>query len=129
MQNSPDSDRDLRKEIAADAAEPEETPSIFVRAGQFFLVPLVIVTACVAVYAFFRYMAAGPGQPPNLLTDSRSGGAASRKHASLQLAQILQEQYQKKQLDPQMFEPLLSLFNDLPANEAPADAITLKLVG
>jgi HEAT repeat protein len=129
MDSRPDSDLDLRKEIAADAAEPEETPSIFVRAGQFFLVPLVIVTACVGVYAFFQYMSAGPGSPRDLITEIRGGGAASRKHAALQLVQVISSQFHQGRLDPTLFDPLLSLFNDLPANESPTDPVTQKLVG
>ncbi len=122
-------DLDLRKEIAADAAEPEEAPSIFVRAGQFFVVPLVIVTACVAVYAFFQYMVSEPNAARDLIGEIRTGGAVARKHAAHQLVQVVTDQYRRDQLDATLVEPLLSLFNDLPANEAPADPVTQGLVG
>ena len=82
MDIRPDSDLDLRKEIAADAAEPEVAPSIFVRAGQFFLVPLAIVTSCVAVYLFFQYMVSEQTGPKDLISEIRTGGAVARKHAA-----------------------------------------------
>ena len=130
MDKPPDPDLDLRKEIAADAAaEPEAPPSIFVRAGQFFLVPLVIVAACVGVYYFFRYVVSDPHTPGDLLAEIRTGGAVARKHAAHQLIPILIDQARRQSLDPALFDPLLSLFNALPANEAPADPVTRGMVG
>lgn len=129
MDSRPDSDLDLRKEIAADAAEPESTPSIFVRAGQYFIVPLAIVTSCVAVYVFFRYIASDSHSPKDLLAEIRTGGAVAKKHAAHQLVQVVFEQARRDQLDRSLFEPLLSLFNELPANESPADPVTTGLVG
>ena len=123
------SDLDLRKEIAADAAEPEEAPSIFVRAGQFFLVPLAIVTACVAVYAFFQYMVSEPNAPSDLIGEIRTGGAVRRKHASHQLVQVLFDQWRRDKLDRALVDPLLALFIELPPNETPADPVTKGLVG
>jgi HEAT repeat protein len=129
MENPPGSDLDLRKEIAADAAEPEEAPSIFVRAGQFFLVPLAIVVACVGVYVFFQYMVAEPNSARDLMAEIRTGGAIARKHAAHQLVRVVLDQARRGQLDPALFDPLLSLFNELPPNEAPADPVTSGLVG
>ena len=130
MDIRPDSDLDLRKEIAADAAAPDEPPpSIFVRAGQFFIVPLGIVAACVAVYLFFRYMASEPHAPKDLVAEIRTGGAVARKHAAHQLVQIVVDDARRGRLDPTLFDPLLTLFKDLPTNEAPADRVTAGLVG
>jgi HEAT repeat protein len=129
MDIRPESDLDLRKEIAADAAEPEEAPSIFVRAGQFFIVPLAIVTACVGVYVFFQYMVSEPNAPHDLIAKIRTGGAVTRKHTAHQLVQVVIDQARRDQLDPNLVDPLLTLFKELPANEAPADPVTLKLVG
>ena len=129
MDTGPDSDLDLRKQIAADAAEPEETPTIFVRAGQFFVVPLAIVTACLGVYLFFRYMVTEPHAPKDLISEIRTGGAVGRKHASHQLVQVVLEQAKRDKLDPALFDPLLTVFRELPANESPSDPITRGLVG
>ncbi|HEU4338510.1 MAG TPA: HEAT repeat domain-containing protein [Planctomycetota bacterium] len=129
MDNPPGSDLDLRKEIAADAAEPQETPSIFVRAGQFFLVPLAIVTACVAVYAFFQYMVSEPYAPRDLIGEIRTGGAVARKHASNHLVQVLFEQWRRDRLDRTLVDPLLALFIELPPNETPADPVTKAFAG
>jgi HEAT repeat protein len=129
MGSPSDSDLNLRKEIAADAAEPEEAPSIFVKAGQFFLVPLVIVSACLGVYLFFRYMVSEPNSPRDLIAEIRVGGAVSRKHAAHQLVRVVTDQYRRGRLDPSLFDPLLSLFKELPANENPADPVTQRLVG
>jgi HEAT repeat protein len=129
METRPDSDLDIRKEIAADAAEPVETPSIFVRAGQFFLVPLAIVTACVGVYIFFQYLVIEPNSARELISEIRSGGAVARKHASHQLVQVVVDQQRRGKLDPSLVDPLLALFIELPANEAPADPVTKGLVG
>src|SRR5262245_33513670 len=129
MDSRPDSDFELRKEIAAGAAEADAPPSIFVRAGQFFLVPLVIVAACVAVYFFFRYMAPDPHAPHDLIAEIRTGGAVTRKHAAHQLVQVLTDQYRRDRLDATLVPPLLPVFNDLPANEAPAAPVPQGLVG
>ena len=129
METRPDSDLDLRKVIAADAAEPQESPSIFVRAGQFFLVPLAIVTACVSVYAFFQYMVSEPNAPTDLIGEIRTGGAVRRKHASHQLVQVLFDQWRRDKLDRALVDPLLALFIELPPNETPADTVTKGLVG
>ena len=129
MDSRPDSDLNLRKEIASDAAEPEQAPSIFVKAGQFFIVPLVIVCACLGVYLFFRYMVSEPNSPADLISEIRVGGAVSRKHAAHQLVRVVTDQYRRGRLDPGLFDPLLSLFKDLPANEIPADRMTQRLVG
>ena len=129
METPPGSDLDLRKEIAADAAEADAPPSIFVRAGQFFLVPLVIVAACVAVYLFFRTMVSDAHAPRDLIAEIRAGGAVTRKHAAHQLVQVLTDQYRRDRLDAALVEPLISLFKELPANEAPADPVTQGLVG
>jgi HEAT repeat protein len=129
MEHPPDPNLDLRKDIAADAAEPEEKASIFTKVGQFFLVPLAIVTVCVGLIAFFQYMTSEPGSARDLITDIRGGGAVSRKHAALQLVQVVGDQARKGRLDPALFDPLLSLFNDLPSNSTPADPVTQRLVG
>src|SRR5687768_17454721 len=91
---------DPRQEVAEDAAEPVEPPSIFVRAGQFFRGPLVSVAACGGVYGFFQYMVSEPNAPLDLVQEIRSGGAVSRKHASLQLVQVVGEQARRGRLDP-----------------------------
>jgi len=129
MENRPDSDLDLRKQIAADAAEPEAPPSIFLRAGQFFLVPLGIVVACVAVYLFFQYMVSEPGSPKDLIGEIRTGGAVARKHAAHQLVRVIIDQSRRGQIDRSLVDPVISVFQELPASEAPTDPITSGLVG
>lgn len=129
MENRPDSDLDLRKQIAADAADPEAPPSIFLRAGQFFLVPLGIVVACVAVYLFFQYMVSEPGTPKDLIAEIRTGGAVARKHAAHQLVRVILDQARRDQLDQSLVDPVITVFEELPGNEAPTDPVTSGLVG
>src|SRR5262245_52700895 len=113
MDTRPDPDLALRKEIAADAAEPEGRPTIFVRAGQFFLVPLGILAALLGIYLLFSYvMVSEPHSARELLSEIRSGGAVARKHASHQLVQVVIDQARRGKLDPALFDPLLSLFNE-----------------
>ncbi|HLY08696.1 MAG TPA: HEAT repeat domain-containing protein [Planctomycetota bacterium] len=83
-------DRELQKQIAEQAqVDPTTTASPVVRAFQFFLVPLLIVGACVLVYAVLNWVVANPRTAAEWLKDVKEGGPNTRPHAALQLAQTL----------------------------------------
>lgn len=85
-----DEDLELQKRIAAQAQLDSATAATpAVQAFQFFLVPLLIVGACVGVYLLLGYLVAHPSSPKELLEDLRHGGRSTRYHASLELAQAL----------------------------------------
>jgi HEAT repeat protein len=84
-------DLELRKAIAAQAQTESlataATPAV--RAFQFFLVPLLIVGACVLVYALLNFFVANPRSPSDWLEDIEHGGPNTRPHATLQLVQAI----------------------------------------
>ncbi|MBV8879288.1 MAG: HEAT repeat domain-containing protein [Planctomycetaceae bacterium] len=86
-------DRELQKQIAEQAqVEPATAASPVVRAFQFFLVPLLIVGACVLIYAVLNWVVANPRTAAEWLKDVKEGGPNTRPHAALQLAQTLRRQ-------------------------------------
>ncbi|MBI3857666.1 MAG: HEAT repeat domain-containing protein [Planctomycetes bacterium] len=88
-------DRELQKQIAEEAQVDNPTAaSPVVRAFQFFLVPLLIVGACVLVYVVLNWVVANPRSAKEWLKDVKEGGPNTRPHAALQLAQTL------RRLDP-----------------------------
>lgn len=93
MRESLTEDRELQKQIAEDAqVEPATAASPVVRAFQFFLVPLLIVGACVLIYAVLNWVVANPRTAGEWLKDVKEGGPNTRPHAALQLAQALRRQ-------------------------------------
>jgi HEAT repeat protein len=83
-------DRELQKQIAEQAqVEPATSASPVVRAFQFFLVPLLIVAACVVIYTVLHWVVANPRTAAEWLKDVKEGGPNTRPHAALQLAQTL----------------------------------------
>ena len=83
-------DRELQKQIAEQAqVDPSTAASPAVRAFQFFLVPLLIVGACVVVYAVLNWVVANPRSAHEWLKDVKEGGPNTRPHAALQFAQTL----------------------------------------
>jgi len=109
MSEQPESELELRRKIAAEASGAEEAPSIFVRAGQFFLVPLGIVTACVAVYLFFTYLVSDARKPQDLVQEMQTGGQASRKFAAHQLVAEIRRQVSTGKPDRSLVDPLLTV--------------------
>ena len=81
-------DRELQKQIAeqAQVADPATAASPVVRAFQFFLVPLLIVGACVLIYSVLHWVVANPRSAAEWLKDVKEGGPNTRPHAALQLA-------------------------------------------
>jgi HEAT repeat protein len=84
-------DRELQKQIAeqAQVGEPAAAASPAVRAFQFFLVPLLIVGACVLIYTVLNWVVANPRSAHEWLKDIKEGGPNTRPHATLQFAQAL----------------------------------------
>ena len=84
-------ERQLQKQIAEEAqVDPNPTAaSPVVRAFQFFLVPLLIVGACVLVYSVLNWVVANPRSAREWLVDIKEGGRNTRTHAALQLVQTL----------------------------------------
>ena len=90
MRESLTEDRELQKQIAEQAQLDSPTAaSPVVRAFQFFLVPLLIVGACVLIYALLNWVVANPRTAAEWLKDVKEGGPNTRPHAALQLAQTL----------------------------------------
>jgi HEAT repeat protein len=73
----------MQQQPAATDASP------VVRAFQFFLVPLIIVAVCVAVYVVLNLFVATPRTALDWAKDLKEGGRATRPYAALQLAQAL----------------------------------------
>lgn len=90
MRESLTEDRELQKQIAEQAQLDAPTAaSPVVRAFQFFLVPLLIVGACVVIYALLNWVVANPRTAAEWLKDVKEGGPNTRPHAALQLSQAL----------------------------------------
>lgn len=90
MRESLTEDRELQKLIAEQAqVDSPAAASPAVRAFQFFLVPLLIVGACVVVYSVLNWVVANPRSADEWLKDVKEGGPNTRPHAALQLAQTL----------------------------------------
>lgn len=88
-------DRELQKQIAEEAqVENPAAASPVVRAFQFFLVPLLIVGACVIVYAVLNWVVANPRTAHEWLKDVKEGGPNTRPHAALQFSQALRRMEQ-----------------------------------
>jgi HEAT repeat protein len=90
MGNSLTEDRELQKQIAEQAqVDNPAAASPAVRAFQFFLVPLLIVGACVVIYAVLNWVVANPRSAHEWLKDVKEGGPNTRPHAALQFSQTL----------------------------------------
>lgn len=128
----PDADRALRERIAEEASSPEErAPSIFLRAGQFFVVPLLIVLACTGIYLFFSYLVGEQGSPDEWLQTIRTGGRHSRVQAMHQLVVELRRRHADGRQDPSMLGPLLKTYEALPAADRDDEDrhIRISLIG
>lgn len=105
-------DRELQKQIAEDAQVGAPTAaSPVVRAFQFFLVPLLIVGACVVVYSLLNWVVANPRTPQQWLLDVKDGGPNTRTHAALQLVQAI------RRMDPpdtSLTPEIISIFKTTP---------------
>src|SRR5438105_1648907 len=90
LRDSLTEDRQLQKQIAEEAQVDNPTAaSPVVRAFQFFLVPLLIVGACVLVYTVLNWVVASPRSAREWLGDIKEGGRNTRTHAALQLVQTM----------------------------------------
>jgi HEAT repeat protein len=113
-------DRELQKQIAEEA-QVESTPtaaSPVVRAFQFFLVPLLIVGACVLVYAVLNWVVANPRSAREWLVDIKEGGRNTRTHAALQLVQTLRRMDKP---DPTLTADILSVYKATPEEPNPEE--------
>jgi len=114
----PEADRELRKQIAQDAtAEKAAGPTIFTRAFQFFLVPMIIVAACAGVYAFFTYTMTGKRTPRDWAEELKASGPNARKHAAAQIVAELRRLDEKQRSETRLYEPLMQIFEQTGANE------------
>ncbi len=105
-------DLELRKQIAEQAqldAATAATPAV--RAFQFFLVPLLIVGACVLVYVLFSAVVINPRSPQDLLTDIKEGGPNTRPHAALKLVEYLRRSTQP---DTSITPDIIALYRSTP---------------
>jgi len=112
-------DRELQKQIAEEAQVDNPTSaSPVVRAFQFFLVPLLIVGACVLVYTILNWVVANPRTAAEWLNDVKEGGPNTRPHAALQLVQALRRM---EQPDRSLTPDILALFRNTPEEPNPKD--------
>ncbi len=112
MRESLTEDRELQKRIAEEAqvdGGAVATPAV--RAFQFFLVPLLIVGACVLIYALLNYVVANPRSAGEWLDDVKDGGLHTRQHAALQLVQTLRRMDKP---DPKLTPKIITLFQNTP---------------
>jgi len=113
-----DADRAARQDIAEQAAaEKAIGGTIFTRAFQFFLVPLLIVGACVGVYALFTVTLTDQRTPADWVRELKESGPVARKHAAAQLAAELRRQVREKKVDATLVGPILSVFESLKAKD------------
>lgn len=130
MDEPVDAERELRKKIADDAAfgaEPGAT--IFTQAFQFFLVPALIVAACVGFYYLFSWTMSDQRSPADWVREIQQGGLVAQKHAAAQLVFEISRQRKSGKMDAALVEPILRLFKSLPDEEAGTDSATAAFVG
>lgn len=119
MRESLTEDRELQKQIAEDAqVDPDTAASPVVRAFQFFLVPLLIVGACVLVYSLLNWVVANPRSASSWLTDVKEGGPNTRHHAALQLVQAIRR---TDPPDTTLTPEIIALFKTTPENPDPRE--------
>ena len=112
-------DRELQKQIAEEAQVENPTAATpVVRAFQFFLVPLLIVGACVLVYVVLNWVVANPRSAAAWLDDVKDGGPNTRPHAALQLVQALRRM---EQPDRSLTPDILALFRNTPEEPNPKE--------
>jgi hypothetical protein len=116
--SDPEADREVRKQIAQDAAvEKAAGPTIFTRAFQFFLVPMIIVLACVGVYWFFTYTMTGKRTPQDWAEELKQSGPNARKHAAAQIVAELRRLKPEERASTRLYPPLMQIFEQTGANE------------
>ena len=109
-------DLDLRKQIAAEAQTESATAATpAVQAFQFFLVPLIIVAACVVIYLGLSALTGSGSNPQEWLSDIREGGDHSRWQAALRLTQSLRRTADNP--DTSLTPELMSIFRDSDPDE------------
>ncbi len=108
-------DLELRKQIAVQAQmEPATAATPLVRAFQFFLVPLIIVAACLGLYGGMSLLMGNQRSPREWLRDIKEGGPNVRPHAALQLAQALRRQ---EKPDATLAPEVMAIFRSTPPEE------------
>jgi hypothetical protein len=107
-------DRELRQQIAAEAqlGATEATPAV--RAFQFFLVPLLIVTLGFLLYWGFSHAVANPRKAEDWLKDVKEGGLNTRPHAALKLVETLRR---AETPDRSLTGPIMELYRSTKADE------------
>ncbi len=108
------------------SGDPERA-SIFLRAGQFFLVPLLIVLVCVGIYWFFSYLVAEQGTPAEWMATIRTGGQQSRLQAMHQLVVDLRRRHADKRPDPALHAPLWETYRSLPEDDPKPEDRNLRI--
>ncbi len=100
-----------------EGAEPRRLGTPFL-VLQFFLFPMAIVAACVAVFVVFGLIA-GEGQGArDYLDEIRSGGANRRWQAAFELSKLLQAGKDKALADPRFVPEVLDVYKAA-ANDDP----------
>jgi HEAT repeat protein len=99
---------------AGSAVPPVEGPRATVPflVLQFFLFPLGIVAACVAVFVVFGLIAGESRGARDYLAEIRSGSANRRWQAAFELSKVLQAGRDKALADPKLAGEALTLFRE-----------------
>jgi HEAT repeat protein len=106
-------------EVPAPPAEPEPepeqrqtTPFLVL---QFFVFPMAIVAACVAVFVVFGLISSDAKTPRDHLADVRRGGGmfgVKRWQAAFAFASALDSEKEKTKRDPELVKETLALFEE-----------------
>ena len=119
MRESLTEERELQKQIAEEAqVDHPASASPAVRAFQFFLVPLLIVGACVLVYSVLNWVVANPRSATEWLNDVKEGGLHTRQHAALQLVQTIRRMNPP---DLTLTPPIIALYRGTPEEVDPKE--------
>src|SRR5512144_79034 len=95
-----------------EAPERQSTPFLVL---QFFVFPMSIVAACVAVFVIFGLIASDRKTPRDYLAEVRTGGGlfnVKRWQAAFALANALGAEKDMAKKDPQFAEDLVKLFEE-----------------
>lgn len=113
-----DEDRELRKAVARGYEVPADSPSIFVRGVQFFLIPMVIVAACVGVYLLATWIVFERKSVQQIVSELRAAGGKARANLAIQLAsEIRAAQKSRETIPPDVVRDLSDLFLTIPTRE------------
>jgi len=103
------------EESKPEESEPEERQTTPFLVLQFFVFPMAIVAACVAVFVVFGLISSDAKTPRDHLADVRRGGGmfgVKRWQAAFAFASALDSEKEEKKRDPELVKETLALFEE-----------------